>query len=350
MIPQQNRLKCGAAALAALAALLTAAQAQPFAYNNNELALGFRKTGIHQEAYEAVVNIGPATNYVSLAPGATIPVPNFTAAQLDPDSFSSLDFLSWSVSGYSKTNNAFALPGYINNTLWLTAPRSSPTAQSAPPARLTFTQQGAVATQIKSIFSGAAYIASQTSAGPDNTVKFIRQPVNNSANLSTFVASIVDSSRSTLRDSWPGDIETTTPENFSGASMADLYEIRPSADAQGNPVTDPHTGQTSGDAYYVGYFTLTSNGVMTFTRASSSVVQPPSAPALSVTRTDTVTHIAFSSEKSAVYTLYYTDAAGLDKPLAAWTSQPAKITGDGTTKQFDDTTTDRARFYRVSAQ
>jgi len=92
-------------------------QAQ-FIYTNNDLLLGFRKTGIHTESFEAAVNIGQATNYVYLQPGTTLPVPGFTASQLTPDSFSDLNFLSWSVSGFVKTNTLFVLPGYNNNTIW----------------------------------------------------------------------------------------------------------------------------------------------------------------------------------------------------------------------------------------
>src|SRR5205085_719565 len=112
--------------------LVPALSAQTFAYANNDLALGFRKTGIHQESYEAVIDIGSATNYVNLQSGTTIPVPNFTAAQLSPDTFSDLNFLSWSVIGFARTNTISVLPGYQNNTLWLTAPRSAPATQSAP--------------------------------------------------------------------------------------------------------------------------------------------------------------------------------------------------------------------------
>lgn len=335
-----------------LVPLAPAAWAQPFAYTNNDLALGFRKTSIHQESYEAVVNIGSATNYVDLAPGTTISVPNFTASQLTPDTFSDLTFLSWSVTGFSKTNTAFVLPGYVNNTLWLTVPRADANMQSSAPQRLNYAQQGSVVTQVKSILSGAAYLSSQSSAGPDNTTKFVREPVNNSANLSAFVGSIVDSSQGTLRDAWPQTIESTTPANFSGSSTADFYEVRPTNDPQGNPVTDRHTGQTSGDAYYVGYFTLSYAGTLTFTRGSSGTVTnpPPTAPTLTVARTGTTTQISFTADKGATYKLYYTGTAGLTQPLTSWATAPTTITGDGSTQTFSDTTTDSVRFYRVSAQ
>jgi hypothetical protein len=340
-------------ALAALLAtgFIPACFGQTFTYTNNDLTLGFRKTGIHQEQYEAVVNIGSATNYVNLQPGTTVAVPNFTGAQLTPDTFSELNFLNWSVTGFSKTNTAFVLPGYANNTLWVTTPRVEANTQSSAPQRLSFAQQGAVSTQIKSILSGASYLSGQNSAGPDNTAKFVREPVNNTANLSAFIASIVDSSQSTLHDSWPLNLESTTPANFTGTSIADFYEVRPTNDPQGNPIVDPHTGQATGEAYYVGFFTLKPDGTMTFTRGTGTVVvPPPAAPTLAITRSETTSTIAFTTDKNATYTLYYTDAAGLDKPLSAWTPVAAKIKGDGSAKEFQDSSGDTARFYRVSAE
>src|SRR6266568_507471 len=79
--------------------LLDSAQAQSFTYTNNDLLLGLRKTGLFQENYEVVVNIGKATNYVQAAMGATFNVPNFTPTQLVPDSFSGFSHLNWSVFG-----------------------------------------------------------------------------------------------------------------------------------------------------------------------------------------------------------------------------------------------------------
>ena len=336
---------------AMLFSLAATVKAQTFTFANNDLVLGLRKTGIHQESYEAVVNIGSGTNYVNLSAGTTIPVPNFTPSQLVQDTFSDLDFLSWSVVGSVKTNTASVLPGYQNNTLWLTVPRPAPATQSSPPARLNFAQQGAVATQIKSILSSASLLSSQTAPGPNNTAKFLREPVNNPASLSAFVGSVVDSARSTLHDSWTSDLETTTPANFSGSSVADFYEVRPTVSSLGDPVVDPHTGQSSGDAYYLGYFTLKVDGTVTFTRDAGVVVNPPpSAPTLTVSREGVVSKIGFVSEKNATYTLYSIDSEGLGKPLNLWTVLAGKVTGDGAAKEFLDTTGEATRFYRVSAQ
>jgi hypothetical protein len=70
MTEKGRRFWSGSLALVGLTILLPQAGAQPFLFKNNNLLLGFRKTGTFQENYEAVVNIGPATNYVDAPEGS----------------------------------------------------------------------------------------------------------------------------------------------------------------------------------------------------------------------------------------------------------------------------------------
>jgi hypothetical protein len=129
--------------------------------------------------------------------------------------------------------------------------------------------------------------------------------------------------------------------------VSDLYEVRPSTDAQGNPIVDPHTG-TNGLAYYVGYFRLNSNGTMTFTRdIASSQSLPPPPPFLSIRRVGNTSTISFGTTNGATYTLYYTNAAGLTQPVANWPASVTTITGDGNTNSFTDSSSDPMRIYRV---
>jgi len=153
-------------AMLGIVALLHTATAQPFAYTNNDLLLGFRKTGSFKESYEVVVNIGKATNYAQASAGTSFAVPNFTLSQLTPGSFANLNHLNWSVFGFSKTNLSNVLPGYVNNTLWLTVPRSNPAIQTGPPTRLIYASQNTVGTQIATIELNAAYLSSQSKAAP----------------------------------------------------------------------------------------------------------------------------------------------------------------------------------------
>lgn len=338
-----------ALAMIGVTALGETATAQPFSYTNNDLLLGFRKTGAFQETYEAVVNIGKATNYVQAAPGSSFGVPNFTLSQLTPGSFGNLNHLNWSVFGYSKTNLSSVLPGYVNNTLWLTVPRSNAAVQTAPPSRVSYSTCLSAATGMNSIGLNGAFLSSQTTSNEFNTVSYIREPVNDSRDLTAFMGGKSSSSDSTLQDAWlQNNLENSTSASFISCIISDLYEVRPLTDALGHPVTDPHTGQTSGPAYYVGYFQLCPDGTMTFVRASQSTTPPP--PQLTVTKSGTTNLISFPSANGATYTLYYTNSAGLTRPVSTWPSLPAVIIGDGSVKTFTNSAPDSERYYRVGAQ
>lgn len=336
-------------AMMGLIAMAEVGRAQPFTYTNNDLLLGFRKTGSFQESYEVVVNIGKAINYVQAAPGANVSVPNFNLAQLTPGSFANLNHLNWSVLGFSKTNLTSLLPGYVNNVLWLTVPRTSPGVQSTPPTRLSYSEQGGkVAVNINAIGANAVYLSGQTTSNQFNTAKFLREPVNDPSDLTSYIGGLASSSDSTLRDTWTqNNLELSTPASFTTCLISDLYEVWPINESHGFPVTDPHTGLTSGPAYYVGYFQLCPDGTVTFVRASTTVTPP--APQLTLTRAGTTNLISFPSANGATYTLYYTNSSGLISPLSTWPVSPSTISGDGSTKTFTNSASDSDRFYRVGA-
>jgi hypothetical protein len=94
----------------------------------------------------------------------------------------------------------------------------------------------------------------------------------------------------------------------------------------------------------VGSFTLSSSRILTFNRGST--VQ---APQLTITRVGTTNLISFPSANGATYTLYYTNATGIVRPLSTWPTSPTTISGDGSIKTFTNSPSDSERFYRVGA-
>ena len=340
-------------ALAAAAGFLAleTASAQPFVYQPNDLALGFRKTGSFQGSYEAVVNLGQASNYFGAAIGTTFTITNFSASQLTPSTFANLNNLSWSVFGYYSGSGFGAnYPSSAASTLWVSVPRTNNAVRSADATRLTRGQQASARSPISSILANAAYVSSDSGASAFNSATFIRESIATYPLhlLTVWMGSVVDPTVGTLNDTWPeGDLEVTTPGSFTSAVRSDLYEVRPLTDASGNPISDPHTG-TGGLAWYIGYFEFKSNGTMTFTREAASTA--PAAVALNVSRTNAVSTISFGSASSVTYKLCFTNSAGLGAAVSIWPSLPGTISGDGTTKSFQDTTTDPVRFYRVLEQ
>jgi hypothetical protein len=231
--------------------------------------------------------------------------------------------------------------------LWLTIARTNGAVQTATPNRLFKSLQQQTATQIASIFAGAAAISSTIgTSNQDNTATLVREPINNDSDLTAFIASQQDNTASTLRDTWPMNVENNTGPGFSGVSRSDLYEVRPIG------TVDPHTGLTNGPAYFVGYFEFASDGTMSFTRAStnSAPPEPPPSPLLAISHAGNTTTISLQTTNGAVYSLVYTNSTGLAAPPSSWAVSSTTITGDGTTKTFSDTTTDADRVYRVFAR
>ena len=331
-----------------------AMQAQTFQYQPNDLFLTFRKTGINQENYEAVVDIGQASNLVNATFGTKLNIQASTPAQLTPGSFLSLDNLSWSVIGYY-TGTAYA--GYPSYTLWMTVPRQNVAVKSGDAARLDRLTQNTIRSKIASIASNAGYVSQDLGTSNQfNTASFVRESIAAypSHTVSVWMASTVNSTVGTLNDTWPatepngGNLELTTPASFSASVRSDLYELRPLTDAQSQPIIDPHTG-TSGLAYYVGYFELNPDGTLTFTRdAITQPVNPPVPQLLAATFSGGTTTISFTTTNGATYSLLYTNAAGLNTPASNWPSLPATLLGNGNPGSLSDTSSDPDRFYRVA--
>lgn len=339
---------------AAAVLLLETASAAPFVFNRNDLALGFRSIG-GSAKYEVAVNLGPATNYFGPAVGTTITITNFSASQLTPSTFANLNNLSWSVFGWYNSGYGSSYPAAVRYTLWVTVPRANSAVRSADALRL---DSGSLLNgeyQMNNITVNAAFVSSDLgSSGTYNTASFVREDTSTYSQhlLSIWMGGVADPTVGTMNDQWPttepngGNLENRTPASFTGAVRSDLYEVRPLYDASGNLISDPHTG-TSGLAWYIGYFEFRPDGTMTFTReAASTPPVPPSPVKLSIARTSNTNTISFASSSGVTYKLCFTNSAGLTTPVSAW-PQSGTISGDGTKKSFQDSTTDPMRLYRV---
>ncbi len=330
-----------ASIVAALASLCPSAVAQPFAYSGNDLLLGFRKTGAYQANYELVVNLGSATNYLDLAAGTTVPVPNFSPKQLS-DSVGDFNRLHWSILGVSGMVGS-PLPDYPEPTLWLTTPRTDLHTQSIVPKRQIPSGSLVTAVNIISILEGAVLLSQAAGTSNElNNAVLVREPVNDDSNLSAFVAGRFDPTASSLQDSWSPNVENVTPAEFSSPTRSDLYEARPET------YLDPHTGLTSGNAYHVGHFQLNPDGTMVFTRASGS--EPPPAPRISIGPSNESVIISFSTANGVLYRLYHAPLSGLLQPLSSWNQSATTVSGDGQMHSFTEALGASDRVYRVSAQ
>jgi hypothetical protein len=313
------------------------ADAQFFTAGKGDLLAGFRKTS--SGTFELVVNIGNVTNFIALAPGTTIPISNFTPTQFSA-AFSNPNNLQWSVGGAFSGLTAFA--GFPSATAWTTSARANTNVQSAPPQRQSSSAQQQARNRIVGVGTGANFISSGFgSTSTNNNAVLVREPSGDANALTVFIGDPSDSTIGDYQGTWY-NVENVTPASFTSAQRSDLYQLCPDG------TIDPITSQTTGSAYYVGYFTFNSDGTMTFTRASTSTTPP--APVLTIARTGNASTISFATTSGATYTLCFTNAAGLFSPVSTWPTSTTNIIGDGLVHTFTDTTTATNRFYSVRAQ
>src|SRR5215471_15404177 len=151
------------------------ASGQPFQYQDGDLIMTFRKNGAFQENYELVVDIGSATNYVTLAIGTTITVPNVSPTQVVPDSFNTYSNLSWAVVGGVGPQVVF--PSYPGYTVWVTVPRARVGVKSKDAPRDYYSLQGATRNTIVSLLLNADYISSNLGFSNEvNNIYLVREP------------------------------------------------------------------------------------------------------------------------------------------------------------------------------
>lgn len=321
------------------------ANAQSFSAAKGDLIAGFRKSSPYQGSYELVVKLGSVTNFLALPAGTTIPMNNFTPAQLSA-AFSDDNNLQWSV--FSRVNGSpgTTWSGYYLNTIWFTLPRFTASTQTTPPARASFGSQGPVVANINSIADNAAlYSSSQGATNANNNAVLVRELVGNQYAFSQFIQNPLYPTIGDFGGNLAaGNAENTTPASFTSAVVSDLYQSVP------QNYNDPTTGTNNGLAYWVGYFTLKTDGTMTFTRASAVVAPPPAPVITAITRTNTTASISFTTTSgSFTYTLYYTNSAGLTAPVTNW-PHAAPVSGDGSVKTLNDSTVDPNRFYTIGVQ
>jgi hypothetical protein len=303
-----------------------------FVYGDRDLVLCFRKDnadGFGTLAQSVIeVNIGAASNYYGAAIGSVTTVSHYSTSLLS--TFDSINDMSWSVSGCVPYPADGGDQTIAAETLWVTSPRPGPQAVAAPWVANGANAQALAANEIASIQFNAGQFSATEATGPTNTGTAIVIPVGQTPDFSCD-ANLGPTGNFNGR--FEGVVETTTPPDFTSgnelASRADFYQIAPS------------TGGAHPAGTYLGYFELEKNGSMVFYRLAG----PP--PAIALTVSGTTSTISFPSATGATYTLYYTNAAGLLSPVSTWTKTAPNVTGDGTVKSFQVTSTDTNRFYSV---
>jgi hypothetical protein len=290
-------------------------------------------------SYDLVADAGPVSAFTSLSAGQSITIDPayYTGSFL---SYVGTNNISWSVLVAER------LPGSQQANLWLTRPRTNNNVQSAPWPEKNESAQATAASQIDAIGNDAANIAQQVTTPfgvcPASSSTSVVEPeggsLNGGSDFNSY--SFMMSTLGNLGGNFWGDqsgssVEQSTPANFTSGtqtSRADFYQL--------------NSTNSSGNATYLGYFDLATNGVLTFT--AGSVITSPTIT--SIVSSGTTNVITFTTVPGENYSLLATNSAGLTSvPRSSWPVVGGPVAGTGSPMSITNTSTDNARFYTISA-
>ena len=234
-----------------LAALAPWANAQNFAYADQNLLLGIRPAAGNASSSSLLLNLGPVANFYNAAPGSSFAIGN---AAVVNGAFGSLANLSYSFSAANKSGTG---PTALQS-IWVAQAREDLSVQSDPWLNKSSGNLANTATKISTLGSGATTLASV--AGSSGSAVLI--PNSDAGhNVGRWVGSGASGGGGVgnYNGTFQGNAEITSPASFgANASMrSDLYEVTPGA----------------GQSKYLGYFQVNGNGTATF-NAPSAVPEP----------------------------------------------------------------------------
>jgi len=248
----KNLIKNTAALILAVAGFSASAQAATVtpAPAVGDLLLGFRVASSGSDPGLTInleVDLGSASLFYNATPGSTFTLTGLTLADLVGvygSSWNTRTDLSWGVVGTTYANSD---SHSSEDTLWLTKARSNPAVKTTAYNRLSdFSQQGP-----------AGKIATMFQAGSAGTF-FGATATSNSARAAQIDATAVGSwtiqenpGSSTFGFNTGGLLDNTTNISSGSFAISDLYELQPG----------------SGAGTYLGSFSLSNSGVLSFTAA-----------------------------------------------------------------------------------
>jgi hypothetical protein len=339
MKKKNSRFRALMLCVAASLSLTSSVRALTYTNQNLEMMLCFRQSGT-ANPFDLEVNIGSVTKLIALPVGTTIPVANFSLAQLENAMAStSFENVGFSVTAASFAGDTTTL-GTPVDTIWATIPRADPSSPNLPWTRQGKTVTAGAANPIYSIGSLAANFSRIHVSDPlvnDNFVVGI--PPGNAYSCEGYLGSSGDINGSYFI------VENLAIPPFTSPIVSDFFMEVP------NNFADPLNGNAkTGLTDYLGYFTFSPSGALTFTRESHPTSSgPPPQPTLQISVTSTSSTISFDTTNGATYILLYTNFAGLSAPRDAWPTLGAPILGNGSTTNFTDSTATEGRIYSVTA-
>ena len=301
-------------------------RANTFTYTNGNVLLCFRKAP--SGTTDLIVNAGPISYFTNLAPNAKVNINAYTGTQLGQVGTNNLAWSAWAY--FDNT----ASPTNLCNTIFITNPRYDLNTQTTPYYCSTYNGQGTTISKLISISVGAVNNANYSTYNSSTAVL-----ESESYNLNNAAVSYYIGLGNTLdfHQTFQMAPDQYTPANFTTGGVpvrSDLYCLTPT------------TGEP--DAQFLGYFELSTNGMMTYTAYPSATVDTPVI--LSFTRIGNKTNtVTFTTGSTGTYTLRGTNSTGLLTPRINWPAI-SSVSGNGSSQSLSDVTTDSNKFYVITGQ
>ena len=243
-----------------LAPVANAAQVVQAAQGN--VLLAFRDTA-NSSIGSYLVNIGPVSVFESASPNSTTAVASISALGADLDAFDSFDPETEAPLPWHTRKQvvwaAFTRNSSDGDAVYISRPRPTIAQQSAPWGVRTGTVQNTAATEIGSVITGGYNVLTSTVGVPDSASNsrggFQLASVNGNTSYRWQVASEGRPDFSI----W----STTVERDFTGGAAASALDFYVYRKIPGAALYE------SGTVTHLGYFSITSAGVVSFTRAGT---------------------------------------------------------------------------------
>ncbi len=292
-------------------------------YTTGDVLLCFRKGG-----QDMVVDIGPVSTLIGASVNQRIPVTQFNATQLAE--LGSRNSLSWS-----------AFTWQANDTLYVTAPRSSVDQQAAPWLASPLGNQQLVDGRMAKVPQGAAsFNAANPNANNSSTVVIEAsdtpslQDPGYAAGGTSYSSALAGSFGGNFNGFFQGNPEKITPGTFTTAGKvvrSDFYSMTPT------------TGYAQGT--WLGYFEFAPSGAMTY------VAYPITTPVIqSISRSNNITTITYTTGQYGAYTLRGVGDPATAGAQSSWPTVTTLGSGDNSIHTITDTTAADRKFYIITAQ
>jgi hypothetical protein len=330
MLTEKFAMRIGRAilTLCLLTVGLVSAQAQ-FTYNSGDVLLCFRDTG-SAKTYNLVVDCGPVSTFVALPAGQKIYLTNYYNPALVA-SYIDSNPANWGWAVCAAINN---LP--IQNDLWITRPRSTPSQQTSAWLTGNTYYNGPTVNTIDASGAGLAADAQGMGDSPSQgTTWVVEQVSTHSVSFSgCYQYYLLGRSGVANLGGFQGVVEQLT--SMTAPVRADFYQLL------GRPSTVNGTAGT-----YLGYFEISTNGAVVYTSgpSPSSVTAPQIVRIVNSGITNT---IYFTTVSGGTYNLLGTNT--LTAARTNWPVIGSSLTGDGLTNLLQDISSTSPKYYTIRAQ